>query len=129
MNYVIPMAVLLCLVRVLGEDLRAQLAKLGGSEVSTGDEFIVWKGSVPEAGPEYIRELRDVKYNETIFDILTQQFEISKLDEAKEGALIQDVDPAIAPDRRFFPKRGLVVIGATPSDFSLKFSRPASGRF
>ena len=78
---------------------------------------------------EYVRRLRDVKYYETIFDILTQQFEISKLDEAKEGALIQDVDPAIAPDRRFFPKRGLVVIGATPSDFSLKFSRPASGRF
>jgi uncharacterized protein involved in exopolysaccharide biosynthesis len=54
-----------------------------------------------------------VKYNETIFDILARQFEVAKLDEAKQGALIQVLDPAIPPDRRSFPKRGLIVIGAT----------------
>ena len=62
---------------------------------------------------EYIRRLRDVKYNETIFEILARQFEIAKLDEAKQGALIQIVDPAIPPDKRSFPKRGLIVIGST----------------
>jgi uncharacterized protein involved in exopolysaccharide biosynthesis len=61
---------------------------------------------------EYIRKLRDVKYYETIFDILARQFEVAKLDEAKEGALIQVVDPAIVPDKRSFPKRGLIVIVA-----------------
>ena len=60
-----------------------------------------------------MRKLRDVKYYETIFNILARQFEIAKLDEAKEGALIQVVDPAIPPDKRSFPKRGLIVIGAT----------------
>jgi uncharacterized protein involved in exopolysaccharide biosynthesis len=54
-----------------------------------------------------------VKYNETIFEILARQFEIAKLDEAKQGALIQVVDPAIPPDRRSFPRRALIVIGAT----------------
>ncbi len=98
--------------------LRAQLAKLGGSEATSGDAFIVPKGRVPEVGMEYIRKLRDVKYYETIFDILARQYEVAKLDEAKEGALIQVVDPAIAPDKRSYPKRVLIVIGFTAVGFS-----------
>ena len=99
------------------EGMRAQLTKLGGSEDSSGGNFIVPKGRVPEAGMEYVRKLRDVKYNETIFEILARQYEVAKLDEAKEGALIQVVDPAISPDRRSFPKRGLIVIAATAVGF------------
>jgi uncharacterized protein involved in exopolysaccharide biosynthesis len=93
------------------ESLRAQLTTLGGSE--GGSELIVPKGRVPEAGLEYVRKLRDVKYNETIFDILARQFEVAKLDEAKQGALIQVVDPAIPPDHRSSPKRSQIVIVAT----------------
>ncbi len=99
------------------ESMRAQLAKLGGSESGPSGELIVPKGRVPEAGLEYVRKLRDVKYNETIFDILARQFEVAKLDEAKEGALIQVVDPATIPDRRSFPKRTLIVVGATALGF------------
>ncbi len=99
--------------------LRAQLAKLGGSEDSSGSEVLIPKGLVPKAGMEYVRRLRDVKYYETIFDILARQFELAKLDEAKEGAVIQVVDPAIAPDRRSFPKRSLIVIGCTILGFIL----------
>jgi len=40
------------------------------------------------------------------------QFEIAKLDEAKEGSLIQVVDPAIPPEKKSFPKRSLIVIAA-----------------
>jgi len=98
--------------RELGS-LRAQVAKLNGSEDGTGDGFIVPKGRVPEAGLEYIRKLRDVKYYETIFDVLARQFELAKLDEAKEGALIQVMDPATPPDKRSFPKRTLTILGAT----------------
>jgi uncharacterized protein involved in exopolysaccharide biosynthesis len=94
------------------DSLRAQLAKLGGSEEDSG-ELMVPRGKVTEAGLEYVRKLRDVKYYETIFDILARQFEIAKLDEAKEGSLIQVVDPAIPPDKRSFPKRILIVIGVT----------------
>jgi uncharacterized protein involved in exopolysaccharide biosynthesis len=99
------------------ESMRAPAAPGGGGAHSTGGELIVPKGRVPEAGMEYIRKLRDVKYYETIFDILARQYEVAKLDEAKEGALIQVVDPAIVPDRRSFPKRGLIVIGATVAGF------------
>jgi len=97
--------------------LKAQLTKLGGSEDASGKDFLIPKGLVPEAGMEYVRRLRDVKYYETIFDILARQFEVAKLDEAKEGALIQVIDPAVPPDRRTFPKRGLIVIGATVAGF------------
>jgi len=99
------------------EGLRAQLAKLGGSEENADAGLMIPKGKVPEAGLEYVRKLRDVKYNETIFDILARQFELAKLDEAKEGALIQVVDAAVPPDRRSFPKRGLIVIIATAVGF------------
>jgi uncharacterized protein involved in exopolysaccharide biosynthesis len=99
--------------------LRAQLAKLGGSEDTAGNEFIIPKGLVPKAGMEYVRRLRDVKYYETIFDILARQFEMAKLDEAKEGAVIQVVDPPIPPDRRSFPKRTLIVIGGAIAGFIL----------
>jgi tyrosine-protein kinase Etk/Wzc len=68
---------------------------------------------------EYLRRLRDVKYYETIFDILARQFELAKLDEAKEGAVIQVVDPAVPPDKRSFPKRGFIVITATVVGFFL----------
>lgn len=94
------------------DSLRSQLAKLGGSE-ATADSLIVPKGLVPKVGLEYIRKLRDVKYYETIFEILARQFELAKLDEAKEGSIIQIVDPATPPDKRSFPKRGLIVLGAT----------------
>ncbi len=94
------------------ESLKVQLAKLGG----TGDDptgIIVPKGQMTDAGVEYVRRLRDVKYYETVFDILARQFELAKLDEAKEGAVIQVVDPASVPDKRSFPKRSLIVVGAT----------------
>jgi tyrosine-protein kinase Etk/Wzc len=95
------------------DGLRAQLAKLGGSQDLSSGGILVPKGQVPKASLEYIRKLREVKSDETIFEVLARQFELAKLDEAKEGALIQVVDPAIPPDRRSSPKRTLIVIGAT----------------
>jgi uncharacterized protein involved in exopolysaccharide biosynthesis len=100
------------------DSLKAQLARLGGTEDSAeGGGLIVPKGKVPQAGLEYVRKFREVKYNETVFEILARQFELAKLDEAREGALIQVVDPAVPPDKRSFPKRGLIVIGATAVGF------------
>ncbi|WP_158751025.1 Wzz/FepE/Etk N-terminal domain-containing protein [Acidobacterium sp. S8] len=92
------------------DSMRAQLTKLGGSADDSSGGLIVPKGLVPQAGIEYVRKLRDVKYYETIFEILARQFELAKLDEAKEGALIQVVDPAIVPDYKSFPKRGLITL-------------------
>ena len=94
------------------ESLQAQLTKLGSSADNASDQLIVPKGRIPQAGLEFVRKVRDVKYYETIFEILARQFEMAKLDEAKEGALFQVVDAAIPPDQRSFPKRGYIVLGA-----------------
>ncbi len=92
--------------------LKAQLAKLGGSENFDGG-LIVPKGKVTEAGLEYIRKLRNVKYCETIFEILARQYELAKLDEAKEGAIVQVVDAAVPPDKPSYPRRTLIVAIST----------------
>jgi tyrosine-protein kinase Etk/Wzc len=96
--------------------LRGQLAQLGGSR-SSGDDLILPKGKVPGASLEYLHKLRDVKYQEAIFDILARQYELAELDEAKGGSVFQVVDPAPPPDRRSFPHRGLIVICATITGF------------
>lgn len=91
--------------------LKAQLASLAGQGDKSGNGLIIPKGKLPAAGLEYLRKYRDVQYYQTIFDILAKQFEIAKLDEAREGALIQVVDPAIPPDHKSSPKRALILAG------------------
>ena len=93
------------------DGMRAQLAKLGGADDNSA-ALIPSKGAVSQIGIEYIRKLRDVRYYETIFGILARQFEVAKLDEAKEGALIQVVDQAVVPDYKSSPKRGLITVVA-----------------
>lgn len=90
--------------------LRAQMQKLTGSQDADG--MIIPKGQVTEAGLEYVRRMRDVKYYEAEFGLLSRQLELARLDEAREGSLIQVVDPASPPDKRSFPKRSLIVLAA-----------------
>ena len=93
--------------------LQSQLRQIGGTQSGEDSDLIVPRGKIPEAGMDYIRKLRDVKYNEMIFDLLAKQFEVAKLDEAREGAIIQVVDSAVPPDRKSFPKLLLIVPGVT----------------
>ena len=67
---------------------------------------------IPTASLEYIRKMRDVKYHETLFEILSRQYEIAKVDEAKAGEIIQVVDSAQVPDRKSWPPRALLTIVA-----------------
>ncbi len=92
--------------------LRAQLALLEKESGSTGEapgDVQVPTGNVPEAGLQYVRKLRDVKYAETMFELLAKQYEAARLDEAKTSAVIQILDPAIEPDRKSSPQRMLIV--------------------
>jgi uncharacterized protein involved in exopolysaccharide biosynthesis len=93
--------------------LQAQLAKIAGAGQDSGSDFIVPKGRIPEAGMEYVRKLRDVKYYETIYELIAKQFEMAKLDEARQGAVIQVTDVAVAPDKKSFPPRTILVVLVT----------------
>jgi tyrosine-protein kinase Etk/Wzc len=100
------------------DGLRAQFNKLVGSKGGSADDVFLPKGEVPQAGLEYVRRLRDVKYYEAIFDVLAKQLELAKLDEAREGAYIQIVDPAIPPEQKSFPKRGLFTLAGLAGGFT-----------
>jgi uncharacterized protein involved in exopolysaccharide biosynthesis len=66
-------------------------------------------GQLPAAGMEYVRAARDVRYYETVFELLAKQLEIANLDEAREGGVIQVLYPAMEPDKPSFPSLLLIV--------------------
>ncbi|WP_408598212.1 Wzz/FepE/Etk N-terminal domain-containing protein [Limnohabitans sp.] len=53
---------------------------------------------------------RDIKVREAMLEVLTRQYELARVDEAKEGPLLQQVDVAIAPERKSKPKRATIVM-------------------
>ncbi|MGZ8983651.1 MAG: GumC family protein [Methylotenera sp.] len=112
--------------------LRAQLAKVERNNVAGQGDVMVPTGKIPEAGLEYMRKMREVKYQETLFELLSKQFEIAKIDEAKEAATIQVVDKALPPERKSKPKRALMVLLFTIMAFFIgilfAFFREASER-
>ena len=63
-----------------------------------------------EADSNYVARVRDVKYNETLNELFSRQFELAKADEAREGPVIQIVDIALAPERRSKPKRAITAV-------------------
>jgi uncharacterized protein involved in exopolysaccharide biosynthesis len=67
----------------------------------------------PQAGPDYISKYRDFKYEEALFDLFARQYEMARLDESREGAVIQVVDEALRPEWKSKPKRGFLATGAT----------------
>jgi tyrosine-protein kinase Etk/Wzc len=67
---------------------------------------------VAAAGLDYLRAEHEVKYRQALFDLLIKQYDAARLDEAKEAAIIQIVEPAIEPDRKSSPKRALITATA-----------------
>jgi uncharacterized protein involved in exopolysaccharide biosynthesis len=60
--------------------------------------------------PNYVGAYREFKYQETLFEMFARQFEAARLDESREGALIQVVDVATPPDRNRLPNRAAIAI-------------------
>ena len=64
----------------------------------------------PELGLQYIRFKRDAVTHQKVYELLTQQYEIAKIEETKEDITFQVIDSAIPPDKRIKPKRRLNVM-------------------
>jgi tyrosine-protein kinase Etk/Wzc len=81
---------------------RAQLSKLD-------------RGQQPADGAqgEYVSRYRQVKYYETLFELFAKQYELAKVDEAREGATIQVVDAAVPPEKKSKPKKALIALLTT----------------
>lgn len=99
--------------------MRSELARMesasgtGGADGPTNAGIDIPIGRLPAASVDYVRALREVKFQETLLTSMLRQFEVAKLDEAKEGPQLQQVDVAEPPDRKSKPKRALIVLGAT----------------
>ena len=77
--------------------LRAQLAKLESSVNSPNDS-------------DYVSRYREYKYQESLFEMFSRQYEAARLDESREGGLIQVVDIATAPEYKSGPKRANILL-------------------
>lgn len=83
--------------------LRSQLTKLERDDSGPGKS----------ADVDYVNRYRDFKYHETLFELFAKQYEIARVDEAREGAVIQVLDAAQVPERKSKPKRALIAVIAT----------------
>jgi tyrosine-protein kinase Etk/Wzc len=88
--------------------LQAQLAQLESR--NGGNSSVSSTGGVTSAGIEYVRKMRDVKFNEILYNLLLKQYEAAKLDEARDATVIQIIEKAVPPEKRIKPKRRNMVI-------------------
>jgi tyrosine-protein kinase Etk/Wzc len=91
--------------------LQGQLGKLEKTQPSRSGDFMVPTAKIPEVGVAYVRGVRNVKYYETIFELLAKQFELAKIDEAKNSPVVQVLDKAIPAERKSKPRRVLITLG------------------
>jgi uncharacterized protein involved in exopolysaccharide biosynthesis len=86
----------------------------GMDTVSTGDPgetgYHVPFAKVPAVGLELARLMRDLKIQEAIFELLMQQYEQAKIEEAKDTPTVQILDAAAPPVRKSKPNRKLFVL-------------------
>lgn len=95
-------------------NLRTQIAKLEGDG---GESALPSVGSVPTIGQEYIRLMREYKIQESLVEILTKQYEMSKLSEVKDVPPLQVIQSAKVPERKSKPSRIKIVFIITMAAF------------
>lgn len=92
----------------IASELSALRAQLNKAEQGSGES----KASASPLHQEAVKSFRDVKVQEAMLEVLFRQYELARVDEAKEGPLIQQVDVAMPPERKSKPKRAIIVLVA-----------------
>lgn len=122
-------------LRARVDELSRQLDKLDGSGMG-GNKALPGSGgdfgaaSASAAGFPSIRQLpllgvrwadlyRQTKIEETVYELLTQQYELAKIEEAKEIPTVKILDAADVPERKATPHRTLIVFLGTLFAFTL----------
>jgi len=90
--------------------LRQTMTEVAGTG---GGDGVPALGDVPGLGLEYARKMRDLKTQEALFEQLTKQYELAKLNEAKDSSSLQVLDEALPPEDKVRPRRSTVVLMAT----------------
>lgn len=79
--------------------LRAEIAKQGQDDNAAGQNG-------------YITAYREFKYQEAVFDQIARQYELARVDESRDGGLLQVVDAPQVPERKSAPKRSVFMMVA-----------------
>jgi len=88
--------------------LHQQLEKI--QQQSLGGEGGPASGDIPEANLAYLNAEHEVRYRQTMVDLLTRQYDAATLDVSKDAAVIQVLDPAVSPDRKSSPQVGILML-------------------
>lgn len=94
-------------------ELQAQLNKLGGSADAPTTQLYPSIRQLPKLGVRYMELYRRAKVDETVYDLLTQQYEMARIEEAKELPTVRVLDQPNVPERKTFPPRLLLVVLCT----------------
>jgi uncharacterized protein involved in exopolysaccharide biosynthesis len=103
-------------------ELRAQLGKLGGDGSSYGgskSDSSLYPAirQLPLLGVTYADLYRQTRIQETVFELLTQQYELAKVQEAKEVPSVKVLDAAVVPTKKSYPPRLVFTAGGTAMVF------------
>jgi tyrosine-protein kinase Etk/Wzc len=97
------------------EQLKILEEKGSGSEATS----VIPVGKIPALSTEYLRKLREFKYQEMLFEQLAKLYATAKFDEVKNLATLNVIDSATPPQRKVRPKRALIVLFTTMGGFCL----------
>lgn len=92
--------------------LRVQLANVESANSSSLEGDGVANKSL-KGGSDYLKNMRNLKYQETLLEVIKKQYEVARLDEAKDANLIQVVDVALAPEQPSKPLRKFIVVSVS----------------
>jgi capsule polysaccharide export protein KpsE/RkpR len=85
--------------------MRAQMGRAESEEPANA--------GAKSADSDYITKYREFKYHETLFELFAKQYEMARVDESREGAVIQVVDLAQPPEHKSKPKKAMIAIMTT----------------
>ena len=95
-------------------ELQKKLNEIGGAgtqvELKSENSLYPSIRKLPLLGVTYSDLYRQTKIQETVYELLTQQYELAKVQEAKEIPTVRVLDVAIVPTKKSFPPRTLIVI-------------------
>lgn len=95
-------------------ELQQKLNEIGGegtpSELAGDHQLYPSIRQLPLLGVPYADLFRETKIQETVYELLTQQYELAKVQEAKEIPTVKVLDVAMVPTKRSFPPRAIIIV-------------------
>lgn len=95
-------------------ELQRQLEKIGGRDsglMTAGEKKSLYPSirELPLLGVRYGDLYRRTKIQEVVYETLTQEYELAKVQEAKETPSVKVLDAAAIPERKSFPPRVTII--------------------